>query len=132
MLVFYPFDFSPVCTTELCRFRDAEWLTMTPDVDVWAISRDGGYAHQRFVETYDLSFPLLSDVEGRAVDRYDVRYDEFERHGGVAKRAVYVVDADRTIRYAWDTEDPYDDPDVSELAEVIESLPRVSIDGADD
>ncbi|WP_435063292.1 redoxin domain-containing protein, partial [Halobaculum sp. EA56] len=35
VLAFYPFDFSPVCTDVLCRFRDAEFLSLTEDVDVF-------------------------------------------------------------------------------------------------
>jgi peroxiredoxin len=34
ILLFYPFDFSPVCVDQLCTFRDMEWLAFTEGVDV--------------------------------------------------------------------------------------------------
>lgn len=40
LLLFYPFDFSPVCTNELCAISDAEFFQFTPDVDVRAVSAD--------------------------------------------------------------------------------------------
>ncbi|PGF13827.1 hypothetical protein CP556_22225 [Natrinema sp. CBA1119] len=40
VLAFYPFDFSPICTEELCDFRDVEWLTFTEGVNLFGISTD--------------------------------------------------------------------------------------------
>jgi len=64
LLVFYPFDFSPVCTNELCAIRDAEWFQLTPALDVWAISGDSVYAHRAFAEEYGLNFPYLVIAPG--------------------------------------------------------------------
>lgn len=128
ILVFYPFDFSPVCTTELCRFRDAEWLTVSDDVDVLGISRDGCYSHARFIDAYSLPFPLLSDVEGAVTRAYDVEYDEWELHSGVPKRAVFLVDDEGSIQYRWVTDDAYENPDLMELGREVASLPRVDLE----
>jgi peroxiredoxin len=130
VLVFYPFDFSPVCTTELCEFRDAEFLTFTEGVDVAGLSGDSASAHRRFVEANDLPFPLLSDSDGAVSRAYDVRYDEWEQHPGVPKRAVYVVDSDRTVRYAWDTEDAYENPDLYTIYETLKTIDELDFDGA--
>lgn len=111
LLVFYPFDFSPVCTNELCAIRDAEWFDVTTDVEVWAISGDSVYAHRAFAEEYDLNFALLSDSGGRVADDFDVRYDRWEDHTCVPKRSVVLVDDDRTVRYAWQTDDAFEKPD---------------------
>ena len=127
MLAFYPFDFSPVCVSELCAFRDAEWLMMREGVDVFGISRDACYAHRRFIEEYNLPFPLLSDVEGTVTDDYGIRYDEWELHEGVPKRCIFVLDDDRTIRYRWTTEDAYDVPDLYEVADAIAEIPYVDV-----
>lgn len=128
ILVFYPFDFSPVCTMELCGFRDAEWLTMDESVDVIGISRDACYAHAEFIEANSLTFPLVSDVEGTVTESYEVKYDEWEGHPGVPKRAVFIVDTDRTIEYAWETDDAYENPDIDVLFDKITALESVSLD----
>ncbi|MFB6170495.1 MAG: redoxin domain-containing protein [Haloarculaceae archaeon] len=122
VLAFYPFDFSPVCTDELCGFRDAEWLTLSPAVDVLGISTDACYAHRAFIDQYGLSFPLLSDTTGEVADRYGVAYEEWELHRGVSKRSVFVVDDEMTVRYAWSTDDAYDTPDLYELHEAIRDV----------
>lgn len=126
VLVFYPFDFSPVCTEELCGFRDAEWLSFTNDVDVLGISRDSCYAHKRFIQQYDLNFPLLSDTEGEVIKQFDVMYDEWDHHRGVPKRALMTRDESHDIRYRWQTENAYDAPDMNELEQSVLSL----VDGA--
>ena len=55
---------------------------------------------------------MIGDTEKELLDAYDVRTD-FEAVGleGVAKRAVFVVDGEGTITYAWVVDDPSLEPD---------------------
>lgn len=135
LLLFYPFDFSPVCTSQLCAMRDAEWFEFTPGIDVWGISGDSTYAHEAFIESYGLNFPLLSDYQSTAARKFDVCYDEWEGHEAVPKRAVAVVAPDRTVQYAWATDQAYEKPDyepvkaaIDELSELDDSLVPEDID----
>lgn len=130
VLVFYPFDFSPVCTSELCRFRDAEWLTLTPDVDVLGISTDSAYAHHKFITDNNLSFPLLSDTSGDVIEEYDVKYEEWNGHRDVSKRAVFVLDSEQVVRYRWATEDATDEPNLEAIYRSITDLSSISIETA--
>lgn len=127
VLVFYPFDFSPVCTSELCEFRDAEWLTLTPNVDVLGISTDSAYAHRRFSRENDINFPLLSDSGGSVIEDYGVKYEEWEGHRAVSKRAIIILDDDQRVRYRWHTEDATDNPDLGEVNGVISDFSHVSL-----
>jgi peroxiredoxin len=127
VLLFYPFDFSPVCTAELCDFRDSQWLTLYPNVDVFGISTDSAYAHQAVINQNDLPFPLISDHDGSVSQSYDVLYEELEEHPRVSMRAVYVIDSDETIRYAWEAETYTDDPDVGVVGDAVRSI----IDGSE-
>lgn len=122
LLLFFPFDFSPVCTNELCAIRDAEWFELTPELDVWAISGDSAYAHQAFAAEYDLTFPLLSDSQGTVAEAYDVCYDEWGGHEQVPKRAVFLIDTDKTIRYMWQTDDAFEKPDFFPVKEALNKL----------
>lgn len=122
VVLFYPFDFSPVCTEELCEFRDSEWLTFTPDLDIFGISTDSAYAHRRVIQDNELPFPLLSDHDGSISAKYDVLAEEHENHPQVSRRAVFVIDADETIRYAWEADDMLTDPDISEVYSAIRDL----------
>jgi peroxiredoxin len=127
VLLFYPFDFSPVCTAELCEFRDSEWLTVTPELDVVGISTDSTYSHRVFIERNDLPFPLLSDHDGSVSDAYDVLEDELEEHPQVSSRAVFLVDEELTIRYAWEAEVYTDDPDIDAVNEAAQELSAVGL-----
>lgn len=118
ILLFYPFDFSPVCTSELCNIRDAEFFEFTPDVDVFGISTDSVYAHQEFIQRYDLPFPLLSDNKGTVSEQYGLRYDEFGQHEAVSKRAIVVIDDSETVVYTWSAADPEEEFDLDVLHEI--------------
>ncbi len=120
VLVFSPFDFSPVCVDQLCTFRDMEWLTFTDGVDVWGVSPDSAHSHRRFLEEYELNFPLLSDRLGSVADRYGVLMDEFEHHPNVPKRSIVAVDGDRAVRHTWDADTQYRSPDLEEVEAAID------------
>ena len=58
-------------------------------------------------------------------EAYGVLYDEFEGHKRVAKRAVFVLDDDRTVRYAWSTDDASQQPDWREVGTAARSVADV-------
>lgn len=115
VLAFYPADFSPVCTDELCAFRDVEWLSVRDDVSVFGISVDSVYSHSHFINEYGFGFPLLTDRLGEVASGYGVRYDEWEGQVQVAKRAIFAIDENRTVRYRWFSDDPWETPNLDDL-----------------
>jgi peroxiredoxin len=122
LLLFYPFDFSPVCTTELCAIRDDEWFQLTPELEVWAASADSAYSHQAFADEFGLNFPLLSDNLGNVASAYDVCYEEWEGHRRVPKRAVFLIDTSQTIRYVWSTDDALEKPDFFPVKDALDEV----------
>ena len=58
------------------------------------ISRDPVESHLRFHESLSLSFPLVSDPEGRIAALYDVR----RRMGLGTSRVTYLIDKNGIIR----------------------------------
>ena len=70
ILYFYPKDDTPRCTTEACAFRDDYDVLTDKGVKVVGISGDSIESHAKFAEKYHLTFPLLSDVEGKVVVEY--------------------------------------------------------------
>ncbi|MFC6955141.1 peroxiredoxin [Halorubellus litoreus] len=117
VLAFFPGAFTSVCTAEMCSFRDR--LSAFEDVDatVYGVSTDSPFSLNEFRAQNDLSFGLVSDHEKDIIDAYDVRtsFDHIGLHG-LAKRAVFVLDSDRTITYAWVSDDPSVEPDYDEVA----------------
>ena len=113
VLVFYPFDFHPSCTAQLCLLRDAEDLSMVENTVVFGISTDSAHSHQAFAEEYRIDFPLLSDSDGSVAEAYGVLVEEIKNHRRVPRSALFVVDPDQEVQYAWQSESPDDELDMT-------------------
>jgi peroxiredoxin len=117
VLAFFPGAFTGVCTNEACALRDsmAEFNGMS--AEVVGISVDSPFANTGFVERNNLQFPLLSDYGRKAVNDYGIALENFAGLEGytVAKRAVYVIDGEGTIRYAWVSDNPGVEPNYDEV-----------------
>lgn len=122
VLAFYLFDFHPACTEELCSMQNFGWFDVREGTTVLGVSRDSAFSHRAFAREYDIDFPLLSDSDGAVSERYGVRYDELAGHRDVSKRAVFVVDGDTKIRYAWAADDPSELPDWDAIRGVLDDL----------
>jgi peroxiredoxin len=97
-LVFFPWAFSNVCTSEMSVIRDRLDEFLTFDTEVLAISTDATYSLRVFADTDGLNFPLLSDFwpHGAVASAYGV----FDSVLGVARRSSFVVDKDGVVRWA--------------------------------
>jgi peroxiredoxin len=116
VLAFYPQDFSPVCTEELCTLHEGDYFAFEPGVDIFGVSTDGVYSHREFARKHGIGFPLLSDGEGAVAEQYSARYEQTHDRFGmrVVKRSLYLIDEDRTVQYAWQTDDVEQMPDLLE------------------
>lgn len=93
LLVFYPGDDTPVCTRQLCDYRDGIEAFEGLGVRVVGISQDGAESHRAFKEKHGLPFTLLSDPDLEVAEAYDSK-------GMLGmKRSVFLVDEDGLIRY---------------------------------
>ena len=61
VLYVYPKDSTPGCTAEACNIRDNYHSFLARGYQVYGVSKDSAASHRRFIEKYDLPFPLLSD-----------------------------------------------------------------------
>ncbi len=72
VLYFYPKDDTPGCTQEACQIRDSFPDFQKLDTKVFGVSVDSVKSHKKFATKYNLPFTLLSDVEKKVVEAYDV------------------------------------------------------------
>jgi peroxiredoxin Q/BCP len=72
VLFFYPKADTPGCTIEACGFRDAFTKLEDEGAVVLGISRDTPKAQKKFQEKYNLSYPLLADVDEKVCRQFDV------------------------------------------------------------
>ena len=97
VLLFYPFAFSSVCTSELCALRDDLPSFHNDDVELLAVSCDPMYALRVFADRDGLTYPLLSDFwpHGAVAQAYGV----FDEASGLALRGSFIVDKAGKVVY---------------------------------
>jgi peroxiredoxin len=116
ILAFFPLAFSPVCTEELCTFRDALAELNDANAQVVGISVDSPFSLRAFAEAQKLQYPLLSDFNKEASQAYGVLNENLLGvFKGVANRAVFVIDAKGKIAHKWVSEDPRVQPNYDEV-----------------
>ena len=95
VLVFYPLDFSPFCTTEMCALRDDFALFEGKGAQIFGISRDSTWTHKAFKEKEGLTHSLLADMKGKVAQLYGC----WNEAGGFAERLTVVIDKGGAISY---------------------------------
>ena len=116
LLVFYPGDNTPVCTKQLCDYRDGIEAFEGLGVDVVGISNDNAETHRKFSQKHRLPFRLLTDADLAVAGQYDSK-------GMLGmKRSIFLVDESGVIRYRHVESVPLFRRKREELLEVIENL----------
>jgi peroxiredoxin Q/BCP len=94
VLLFYPGDFTPVCTKQFCsyaeRFEDVDRL----DATIVGISSQSLERHHQFQEMHSIPVPLLADVDRHVAKAYGVSQPILG-----TRRAVVIVDESGRIAY---------------------------------
>ncbi len=71
-LYFYPKDMTSGCTAEACSMRDNYAQLQNEGMQVIGVSTDSEARHQKFIEKYELPFPLIADVDHKLADEFGV------------------------------------------------------------
>ena len=116
LLVFYPGDDTPVCTRQLCDYRDNLKIFSELGVDVLAINPQSLESHERFAKRQALPFPLLSDADKTVCRSYGA-----VGLLGITKRVLVLIDRDGRIRWRC-TDLPIFRRSAEEIREVISDL----------
>ena len=96
LILFYTEANTPLCTQQLCAFRDDYDMVRELKADVVAISSDSSDDHQQFSAEHYFPFLLLSDPDLDAASAFGVADLATKR----AQRAAFVANPDGTIALA--------------------------------
>lgn len=99
VLFFYPKDDTPGCTKEACNFRDDYSSYQDVNAVLLGVSPDDSKSHTKFINKYDLPFPLLADTEKEVVKAYEVWGTKkmFGKEYQGVSRTTYLIGADGKI-----------------------------------
>ncbi|HEX4441712.1 MAG TPA: peroxiredoxin [Thermoanaerobaculia bacterium] len=96
LLMFYPLDFSPVCSVENRECTEMLPTKGADDVQVLGISVDSLWSHKAFAAQNGITYPLLADFhpKGAVAEKYGVYLAE----KGISARTAFVIGKDGRIR----------------------------------
>jgi thioredoxin-dependent peroxiredoxin len=121
VLFFYPKDFTPGCTTEVCNLRDHEAdITAKTGAQIVGISRDDIESHQKFIKMHNLEFTLLSDPEATVVRQYDAEGPTIYDGKHEVLRKTFLIDPQGVVRKVYEqvTPDNHAEQVISDLLQL--------------
>ena len=121
VLVFFPAAESPVCTAEMCTFRDSLNELNDYGAQVLGVSIDGPFANKIFTENRHLNFPLLSDYKRETIQRYGIVMKDLGtlKDYNAAKRSVFIIDENGIVQYRWISDNPLIEPNYNEIKDEL-------------
>ena len=98
VLLFYPMDFSPVCTQEHCSFGpDLGRIQGGADTVVFGVSCDSPFSHAAYKKEYKIPYTLLADPTRKMAKAYGMWAGEEPYN--CTKRGTVVIGKDGKIAY---------------------------------
>lgn len=119
VLAFFPAAFSSVCTTEMCNFRDSAADLNKVHAQVLGVSTDTFFALKAWADAQNLNFPLLSDYNKDVIRKYGVVNPDMIGLKDIAKRAVFVIGRDGTVKHAQVLDDARNEPDYAKVTAAL-------------
>lgn len=119
VMVFYPLDWSPVCTNEHACFVNDMKKFESLDAQVLGLSVDSVWSHKAYAEKMGIHYPLLADFQPRGA--VAEKFGLFLADKGITGRAIAIIDKQGNV--AWFKQ--YDIPVVPDLNEVSQALAQV-------
>jgi thioredoxin-dependent peroxiredoxin len=103
VVYFYPRDSTPGCTLEAQGFRDALPTFKKLGAVVLGVSKDSIASHCKFRDKHGLTFPLLSDPDGKMLEAYGAWGDKVlygKKFKGIIRSTV-LIDRDGKVAKHW-------------------------------
>jgi peroxiredoxin len=104
VLVFFPFAFSPVCTDQFQVYEEVLDEFREQGATLYGVSCDASDSQRAFREKLGVSIPMLSDFEPKG--DASKAFGAWFAPGGMATRALVIVDPDGVVQWSWEGEHP--------------------------
>jgi peroxiredoxin len=119
LIVFYPFDFSSVCTDQLSTYQEIKPALKDRNVEMIGISIDHAYAHKAFQEKLGIDTTLLADFEPKGeVAR---AYGSYVDRVGMANRTLVLIDENGVVEWAHESPSLGEMPAPQVILDALES-----------
>ncbi len=119
LLVFYPLDFSPVCSDQLSIYQEVKPELTDQGVELLGLSVDSNWAHKAFREKLGIDTTLLADFEPKGeVAR---AYGSYIDAAGIANRTLVLVGEDGTVAWTYESPNPGEYPGANVIFDALAS-----------
>ncbi len=118
VLVFYPMDFSPVCTDQLNVYQEVLGELEQRGVTLLGISVDNAFAHKAFQDKLGVSIPLLADFHPKGEVARD--YGVFIEERGHNQRALVMVGPDGVVQWSHQSPTPLEIPGANLIFDALD------------
>jgi peroxiredoxin len=119
VLVFYPSDFSPVCTDQLNVYQEVLGELEAAGARLIGVSVDSAWTHNAFQRHLGVTIPLLADFHpkgavSRAFGVYNEKY-------GVSARALVMIGPDLEVKWSYTSPSPLEIPGANLIFDALEA-----------
>lgn len=123
IIAFYPADWSPVCGDQMAFYNEVLAQFKKFNAQLIGISVDSKWCHMAFTEHRNLNLPLLADFEPKG--EISKLYGAFNEKTGECKRALFVIDENRIIRWSYLSPDAIN-PGADGILEALEEFAQTN------
>jgi peroxiredoxin len=108
LLVFYPADFSSVCSDQFSIYQEVKPELAEKGVELVGISVDQPPAHKAFQEKLGIDTTLLADFEPKG--EVAKAYGSYLEGPGIANRTLVLIAEDGTVAWTYESPSPGEFP----------------------
>jgi peroxiredoxin len=120
MLVFYPSDFSPVCSDQLSIYQEVLGQIEGAGVQLLGVSVDSSWTHRAFRKQLGLAIPLLADFhpKGEVSGKYGAYIEDF----GTCNRSLVLIDEEGVVRWVHQSPSVVEIPGANLIFDAVATL----------
>lgn len=119
VLVFYPLDFSSVCSDQLSIYQEVLGDIEDKGASLVGVSVDSTYCHRAFREHLNLTIPLLADFHPKGA--MSAQYGAFQEDFGTNNRSLVLVGEDGVVRWSHVSDSVKEIPGANLIFDALES-----------
>ena len=105
VLYFYPKDMTPGCTVQAHEFMALYKEFQKERVEIIGVSKDDMPSHHKFCENVNITYPLITDTEGKICHEYGAIREKVnfgKKYIGIVRSTV-IIGKDLRIYKIWKT-----------------------------
>lgn len=122
VLLFFPLAFTGVCTQEMCDVSKGLNDYSKLNAEVYGVSVDSPFAQEAWAQKEKITITLLSDLNKKTAQAYDVLLPDLIGLGSVSARAAFVIDKSGVVQYSEQTPTPKDLPNFANIKSALGKL----------